>query len=65
MNQFYVYDVMQAMERRMQPDDTLLICDADCLCLESLDNLFQTVHTHGSALYDMNYPKGYPQIRNL
>ena len=59
MNQFYVYDVMQAMERRMQPDDTLLICDADCLCLESLDNLFQTVHTHGSALYDMNYPKGY------
>ena len=59
MNQFYVYDVMQAMAQRMQADDTLLVCDADCLCLSPLDGLFQLVRTQGSALYDMHYPSNY------
>ena len=32
-NQFYLYDILRYMEKRMQADDTLLICDADCLCM--------------------------------
>ena len=27
-NQFYLYDILRYMEKRMQADDTLLICDA-------------------------------------
>ena len=59
MNQFYVYDVMMEMERRMAPGDTLLVCDADCLCRHPLDSLFQAVRQTGSALYDMQYPQDY------
>ena len=59
MNQFYVYDVMERMNRRMQPGDTLLICDADCLCRTPLDELFKTVRLRGSALYEMYYPSDY------
>lgn len=60
MSQFYVYDVMTEMKRRMRPDDTLLICDADCLCRHPLDGLFQSVREKGSALYDMGRPEDYP-----
>lgn len=59
MNQFYVYDIFKEMERRMQPEDTLLVCDADCLCRTSLHNLFQSIRTDGSALYEMEYPQGF------
>lgn len=55
MNQFYLYDILQAMEQRMTADDTLLVCDADCLCRKPLDGLFRSVRAEGSALYDMNY----------
>lgn len=56
MNQFYVYDVMMEMEKRMRPYDTLLVCDADCLCRHPLDGLFRAVRDAGSALYDLRYP---------
>ncbi|MCD8317733.1 MAG: hypothetical protein LUC45_02235 [Paraprevotella sp.] len=60
MNQFYLYDILVEMERRMQPSDTLLVCDADCLCRTPLDDLFREVRTDGSSLYDMEYPYEYP-----
>lgn len=59
MNQFYVYDILKEMERRMQPDDTLLVCDADCLCHASLHSLFQSIRKDGSALYDLGYPRDF------
>ena len=40
------------MEKRMQADDTLLICDADCLCMRPLEQLFSDTRKYGSALYD-------------
>mgnify|MGYP000523766209 CR=1 FL=1 len=40
-NQFYLYDILRYMEKRMQADDTLLVCDADCLCMRPLEQLFQ------------------------
>lgn len=52
-NQFYVYDIWQYMGPRMQNEDNLLICDADCLCTTSLDPLFNEVTTNGSALYEL------------
>lgn len=59
MNQFYVYDIFKEMERRMQPGDTLLVCDADCLCRTPLHSLFQSIRTDGSALYDLGCPQGF------
>lgn len=57
-NQFYVYDILKDMERRMRPNDTLLICDADCLCRKPLDDLFYQVCQEGSALYELaKYPQ--------
>lgn len=53
-NQFYVYDIWQHMGARMQDNDNLLICDADCLCTSSLTPLFDEVTTHGSALYELS-----------
>lgn len=53
-NQFYVYDIWQYMGERMQADDKLLICDADCLCTKPLSPLFNEVATHGSALYEIS-----------
>lgn len=52
-NQFYVYDILRYMQQRMQPDDCLLICDADCLCTTSLKPLFDEVSQTGSALYEL------------
>lgn len=52
-NQFYLYDIWQYMGQRMQDDDNLLVCDADCLCTTSLDPLFADVTAHGSALYEL------------
>ena len=54
-NQFYLYDILRYMEERMSATDTLLVCDADCLCRQPLAPLFQEVETHGSALYPMEY----------
>ena len=51
-NQFYLYDILRYMEKRMQADDTLLICDADCLCMRPLGQLFSDTRKYGSALYD-------------
>lgn len=51
-NQFYLYDILRYMEKRMQADDTLLICDADCLCMRPLEQLFNDTRKYGSALYD-------------
>lgn len=59
MNQFYVYDIFKEMERRMQPGDTLLVCDADCLCRTPLHSLFQSIRTDGSTLYDLGCPQGF------
>lgn len=51
-NQFYLYDILQYMEQRMQKEDTLLVCDADCLCMHSLEKLFDETRRNGAALYD-------------
>ena len=59
MNQFYLYDILEAMEKRMKPGDTVLVCDADCLCRKPLDRLFGEVRRDGSALYDIGYPTTY------
>lgn len=59
MNQFYLYDIFKEMEKRMQPDDTLLLCDADCLCRMPLDSLFQSVRENKSALYDIGFSPDY------
>lgn len=56
MNQYYLYDILLSMESRMAEDDTLLVCDADCLCRKPLDDLFENVRRHGSALYDRYHP---------
>lgn len=51
-NQFYLYDILRDMEGRMQTDDTVLVCDADCLCRSSLGPLFDETRKRGSALYE-------------
>lgn len=53
-NQFYLYDIWQYMEARLQDNDNLLICDADCLCTASLTPMFEEVTEYGSALYEMD-----------
>lgn len=54
-NQFYIYDIFQEMEARMQADDSLLICDADCICRTPLAGLFEAVRQTGSALYELHH----------
>lgn len=54
-NQFYIYDIFQEMESRMKTDDCLLVCDADCICIKPLTELFQTTRSMGSALYELQY----------
>lgn len=51
-NQFYLYDILKYMESRMQKDDVLLVCDADCLCHAPLKSLFKETGKKGSALYE-------------
>lgn len=51
-NQFYLYDILRDMGNRMQEDDALLVCDADCLCRTSLASLFAEIRQGGSALYE-------------
>lgn len=51
-NQFYLYDILSGMDGRMQADDALLVCDADCLCRMPLDPLFDEIRNNGSALYE-------------
>lgn len=59
MNQFYLYDMLLEMGKRMAPDDTLIVSDADCLCRKPLDSLFRQVRKDGSALYEMDYKRDY------
>lgn len=51
-NQFYLYDILSGMDGRMQADDALLVCDADCLCRMPLEPLFDEIRNNGSALYE-------------
>lgn len=58
-NQFYLFDILKEMERRMQPDDCLLVSDADCLCHTSLSPLFDSTRRDGSALYEFITDRDY------
>lgn len=58
-NQFYLYDILRKMGEVMQADDTLLVCDADCLCRWPLDPLFESVRRKGSALYEFVTDRAY------
>ena len=51
-NQFYLYDMLRYMEGHMADSDTLLVCDADCLCRHPLAPLFREVEAGGCALYE-------------
>lgn len=51
-NQFYLYDILRWMQRRMNPTDSVLVCDADCLCRHPLNELFECIERDGSALYE-------------
>ncbi len=51
-NQFYLYDILKYMESVIQPEDVLLVADADCLCRSSLSPLFEKAGAKGSALYE-------------
>lgn len=51
-NQFYLYDILKHMGTLMQPDDVLLVTDADCLCHTSLESLFNKTRGNGSAFYE-------------
>lgn len=53
-NQFFLYDILRYMGSRMAATDTILICDADCLCRHSLTPLFNEVRLQGSALYELS-----------
>lgn len=71
-NQFYLYDILKEMEKRMTPQDTLLVSDADCLCRTSLDGLFDRTRQDGSALYEFITDRKYsingitlPQMETL
>lgn len=52
-NQFYLYDILQYMGKRMEHDDVLLVSDADCICQRSLAPFFDEVRQKGSGLYDI------------
>lgn len=56
-NQFYLYDMLLYMERRMKRGDTVTVCDGDCLCRAPLDTLIASVRSQGSALYPLDYPR--------
>lgn len=59
-NQFYLYDILTFMQNhRMQPNDVLLISDADCLCRTSLAPLFDHARRDGSALYEFITDEAY------
>ena len=51
-NQFYLYDMLEYMGRRMNDGDCMLVSDADCVCRSSLSGLFDKVKSCGSALYE-------------
>lgn len=51
-NQFYLFDILRWMQRKMNPTDSLIVCDADCLCCKSLHGLFESIERDGSALYE-------------
>ena len=59
MSQYYLYDILIEMERRMEARDTLIVSDADCLCRRSLTPLFDEVERKGSAFYTIGYPRDY------
>jgi hypothetical protein len=50
-NQFYLYDILQYMEKHMEDHDTFTIIDADCICQRSLTPFFEQVVKTGSGLY--------------
>ena len=54
-NQFYLYDMLREMGRRMRPADTLLVSDADCVCRASLAPLFAETSAKGSVFYPIDY----------
>lgn len=58
-NQFYLYDILKHMESIMEPEDTLLVTDADCLCRSSLSPLFEEVRSGGCALYEFITDRKY------
>lgn len=58
-NQFYLYDILAYMGKHINDSDTLLVCDADCLCRKNLNPLMEQTRANGSALYEFITDKNY------
>lgn len=52
-NQFYLYDILKWAETELNDEDTIMICDADCLCNSSIEELFGLAYKDGAALYEI------------
>jgi len=55
MNQFYLYDILDYMQKRMDDDDVVAVSDSDVICLKNIDDLFEDTRAVGSALYAMDH----------
>ena len=64
-NQFYLYDMLKYMEGRMDDNDTLTVCDADCLCRRPLKGLLSEVRRSGSALYLVGNDTDYTREKRI
>ena len=52
-NQFYLFDILSFLARRINDGDTVTVADADCVCRHPLDGLLACVRRDGSALYEL------------
>ena len=50
-NQFFLYDILNYMENRMDDYDTFTVIDADCICQRSLTPFLTQVQQQGTGLY--------------
>jgi hypothetical protein len=59
-NQFYIFDILQFIEKTYTRNDACIVLDSDCLIRQSLAPLFGDIRKHGLMVLPMPYDTAHP-----
>jgi hypothetical protein len=58
-NQFYVFDILQYLDRRLEPSDAAIVLDSDCVWISHAAPMWEAIRRDGALTYVVTYEPAY------
>lgn len=59
-NQFFVFDVLQALGRSLDPSDLAVVLDSDVVWADAAASMWEGIRADGALTYRIDYPADHP-----